>query len=113
MKKKILSLTLAICIALSLFAGMTFNVGAETVSGKCGDNLTWQYNSATQTLTIAGTGEMNNYSYSAYNHQQHDYATTAPWRPYYKSMKSLVINNGITSIGNYAFYGCTGLTSIT
>ena len=74
-------------------------------SGTCGDNLTWKYNTSTYTLTISGTGAMSSYSFINY--------TTAPWREYYNQMKTVVINSGLTSIGNNAFSGCTGLTSVT
>ena len=79
-------------------------------SGTCGTNVTWNYNASTYTLTISGTGKMSSYSYSSYNAY---YVTTAPWREYYNKMKTLVINSGVTSIGEYAFLNCTGLTSIT
>ena len=86
-------------------------IGSLTVSadnptsGTCGDNLTWEYNESTYTLTIYGTGEMNGYS--------SDYNKTAPWKSFYETMKTVVINDGVTSIGNYAFYECTELTSIS
>ena len=76
-------------------------------SGTCGDNLTWKYNTSTYTLTISGTGVMSSY-YPSY-----DNVTTAPWWEYYNKMKTLVINSGVTSIGYYVFYNCTGLTSVT
>ncbi|MBR3145275.1 MAG: leucine-rich repeat domain-containing protein, partial [Clostridia bacterium] len=86
------------------------DVKNATASGKCGDNVTWEYNTEIATLTISGTGVMYSYSYSSYNG---DYVTDAPWREYYNKMKTLVINSGVTSIGDYAFYGCTKLTSVT
>ncbi|WP_226995405.1 leucine-rich repeat domain-containing protein, partial [Candidatus Symbiothrix dinenymphae] len=54
------------------------------------------------TLTITGTGAMDNYS-----------SDTAPWYSDRTSITALVIGNGVTSIGNYAFYDCSGITSIT
>ena len=71
-------------------------------SGTCGTNLTWTYVEATHTLTISGEGSMANYS-----------SNTMPWYPYRKEMTKVIIENGVTSIGDYAFYGCSGLTSIT
>ena len=70
-------------------------------SGKCGDNLTWTLY-AGGTLTVSGTGEM-----AEYNSGQ------APWNDYRDSMKKLVLEDGITRIGNGAFYGCNGLLSVT
>ena len=71
-------------------------------SGTCGDNLTWTYESVTSTLTISGTGCM--YDYAIYN--------TAPWYSLRNSIKEVIINGG-TYIGKYAFYNCSGLTSVT
>lgn len=75
--------------------------GDETISGMCGDNLTW--NLLDSVLTISGTGTMKDYSSSS----------TAPWYSYRAFIKTVIIQSGITSIGNYAFYGCTSSTSVT
>ena len=87
----------------SFFLALAASVGMlHAESGTCGNNLTW--NLSNGVLTISGTGDMKNYS---------DYSN-APW--YYKfreSIKQIVIENSVTSIGNYAFYGCTGPTSVT
>ncbi len=70
-------------------------------SGSCGDNLIWSLNNE-GTLSIVGTGDMKNYTYEA-----------SPWSSYCASIKKVVIENGVTSIGDYAFYECTSLTSVT
>ena len=57
-------------------------------------------------LTIVGNGVMCDYSTQNYNGT---YITTAPWGT---NIKNVIIENGVTSIGDYAFYGCTGLASI-
>ncbi len=84
--------------------------GARIYTGMCGDNLTWNYNTSTYTLTISGTGAMTDYSYASYNGVS---VTTAPWKTYYNVMKTVVIQDGVTSIGDCAFYNCTSLTSVT
>ncbi|MCQ2339425.1 MAG: leucine-rich repeat protein [Paludibacteraceae bacterium] len=62
-------------------------------SGQCGDNLTWKYNDGV--LVISGTDAMYDYTQG-----------TAPWMLFFQdSISSLVINNGCTSIGNFAFDG--------
>ncbi|MGI6265294.1 MAG: leucine-rich repeat protein, partial [Acutalibacteraceae bacterium] len=76
--------------------------GADA-SGTCGDNLTWNYNSSTKTLTISGTGAMADYTLF----------TRAPWNTYHSSITTVTISNSVTSIGDYAFYNCTGMTSVT
>lgn len=83
---------------------------ARAASGTCGENLTWDYDEGTLTLTIGGTGTMN--AYSSRNYSGDD-VTTAPWRSYYRSMRTLVIDSGVTGIGAYAFCGCSRLTSVT
>lgn len=65
-------------------------------SGTCGDNVSYVYEEATGTLTISGTGAMTN----------------CPWKSYMGNIKKVVLNDGVTSIGNGAFGKCSGLTSI-
>ncbi len=72
-------------------------------SGTCGDNLTWTLDDE-GTLTISGTGKMTNYSTSSSNR--------SPWY-YNTSIKKVVIQDGVTSIGSCAFYNCSSLTEIT
>ena len=66
------------------------------------DNLTWKLD-ADGTLTISGTGAMKNYN------------NTDNLSPVYKnsSVKKVVIEDGVTNIGERAFYDCSSLTSIT
>ena len=75
-------------------------------SGTCGaegdgSNLTWTLDSE-GLLTIGGTGAMKDYSDVYYN--------CAPWK--YREIKKVVIDNGVTSIGSYAFYDCDYLASV-
>ena len=55
------------------------------------------------TLTISGTGDMPNYNSPA----------DVPWYNDQKKIKKVVINDGVTSIGECAFSCCESLTSIT
>ena len=77
-----------------------------TISGSCGSNLTWELNTASGTLWIRGTGEMDNYSYSA---------TSGTVSPFMKNtqIKNIIIEEGVTSVGNFAFYNCTAATSVS
>ena len=52
-------------------------------------------------LTVQGNGEMNHFS-----------SSSTPWYSSRKLIKSAVIEDGITTIGGYAFEGCSALTSI-
>ena len=68
------------------------------------DNLTWKlYEDGT--LNISGTGAMKNYNYFEGNQ--------SPASQKKDSVKKVVIEDGVTSIGNSAFAGCSSLTSIT
>lgn len=69
-------------------------------SGKCGKNVTWKLDSK-GTLTISGKGEMWNYKYGA------------PWRESRTKIVSIVIKNGVTSVGEFAFYNCYRVQSVT
>ena len=103
MKKisKILSIILTLIMVISIIPMSAITSHAAT-SGKCGENLTWSFDGLTGTLTISGTGAMNNYSYHSH-----------PWESIENSIKKVVINNGVTTIGKFAFYQCLWLTSVT
>ena len=73
----------------------------EGNSGTCGENLTWTLDEA-GCLTISGSGDMEDYSS----------ASGAPWYALRDSIVSIQIETGVTSVGNYAFYGYTKLTSL-
>ena len=67
----------------------------------CGDDLYWEY--ADGVLTITGTGDM--YDYAA--------DTDVPWYDVRDSIKTINMPNEMTKIGDYTFYRCTALTSIS
>ena len=72
----------------------------DIASGTCGDNLTWRLTEDGE-LIIEGTGAMYDFS-----------SDSAPWYEYRESIKAVTINEGATSIGDYAFYECRSLTAI-
>lgn len=82
----------------TLCGGAADNIVAH---GTCGNNLTWTLDDA-GTLTIFGTGAIPNYS-----------SGDAPWYSNRSSVKKIVIGNGVTRIGNFAFHSCTSLSSVT
>ena len=77
-----------------------YEVGAH--DGTCGTDVYYAYNSTTKTLDIFGIGDMSNYPNSS---QQ-------PWYSYRGEIKKVSIGNGVKSIGDNAFVGCTSLPSI-
>lgn len=80
---------LAICVCLP------FRAEAATYTGSCGTNATWSLDTSTGVLSITGTGAMNDYTYS-----------TRFWKNYSSYIKSVVVGEGITYIGNCAFDLC-------
>ncbi len=82
------------------WTGMTV-YAADAANGKCGEDLTWTLDDGT--LTISGTGEMENYASES----------KVPWYSSRTSIKTVSIEEGVTSIGNYAFRACSSLSSIT
>lgn len=82
-------------------------VQAEAVtSGTCGaegdgSNLTWKLSGGV--LTISGTGAMKNWK---------NYYDPSPWEKN-DQITHVVIESGVTSIGNSAFWGCFYLTDIS
>ena len=94
-------------ISLFMTVIMIFSVVVSTdmlsVSATDNSNIKWSFDSKTGTLTISGTGEMDDYN-------EHD--IKAPWKKYNNYMTNIIIENGITSIGNYAFW-CSEAFNIT
>lgn len=88
---------LALVLSLLLTIWPAIPVSAET-SGSCGDNLAWTLDDEC-TLTISGTGKMKNYE------------GFSPWQN--MALSRVVIEEGVTSIGNWAFVGCESLRSIS
>ena len=100
--KILLSVSLcAVFTVLALFC-ITVDADAATVvdSGKCGKNITWTLDDE-GTLTLSGSGTMYNYEYRE-----------NPWY-WSSSVKTIVINDGITRIGNHAFSSCRSVTAVS
>ena len=100
MLRKCISVLLSVIMIFGVFTIIPFPAFAAT-SGTTGD-CTWTL-SDDLVLTISGNGEMWDYS------EPNSSGTNAPWGA---NIKSVVIEDGVTSIGDYAFCECAGLTSI-
>ena len=78
----------------------------ETYSGTCGENATWTYDKSTKTLTISGTGSVETYVQSGVA------IKTPQWLAIEGYMaKHVVINEGITSVGDGFVDFCFGYGS--
>ena len=89
---------------ISIFAVLMLlaSTASAQTSGSCGDNATWTFYTETQILTISGSGAMTDYTSS----------TSMPWVNFKDDIQAVVINQGITNIGKYAFSGCANLNSV-
>ena len=103
MKKRGTGLFLALCIFAGVLTALPMTASAAA-SGVCGDNLTWVLDDA-GTLTISGTGDM-------WDWQRTLTGGDTPWSDSGNTIKTVIIQNGVTSIGRNAFCGCGGLTNI-
>ena len=100
--KRILPVFLSILFLLTALPLGAIPVAAAT-SGTTG-NCTWMLDGTH--LTISGNGAMDNYSCQ---YVDGSYRTTAPWGRY---VTSVTIEEGVTTIGDYAFYSYTLLTPV-
>lgn len=116
-KKLISALLVAVIILtaapLSGFVGLDIDFGWTNASaadtelaptGQCGENVYWTFDRDTGLLTISGSGDM--YPGSTY---------ICPYNSPFKNnkfIKTIVIENGVSTIGDYAFNNCSNLSTI-
>lgn len=108
--KAIAAVLMACCVGTMGVPVYAAEIGQEiaalaqdgATSGTCGENLTWKFDKSTGTLTISGTGEMDNYD---------SYVNRCPWTGL--EYTTAVIEEGVTSISAIAFENCESLTSVT
>lgn len=98
MKKSLILLTALLC---SLF---TF-----AASGKCGANLKWNYDKKTQTLTITGSGAMDDYE-EHYDRKSKKWKGNKPWLKFKNEIVRVILPEGLTRIGRSAFSMCENLS---
>lgn len=96
---RIFSFLLALVLCVGLFAVVP--VSAAETSGSCGENLTWSF--ANGRLTISGSGDMTDFNQ----------VDMPPWYEFRQEILYLTLPEGLTSVGNMAFYDCYNLTAVT
>jgi hypothetical protein len=99
-RRKVFLFLAAVAVCFCMAGEAMGQVASGTTSGGCTWTLTGT--SGDYTLTINGNGAMGDYSYS-----------NVPWSSYRTGIKTVDIQQGVKSIGNYAFSGCSSLTSVT
>ena len=99
MRTRKLFVFLVLCLTVALCAVTGF--ATEETTPESTDAITWTVEN--NVLTISGTGAMDNYTYS----QRPD------WYSYRSSVTSIVIEEGVTVIGDYAFQSFSAATKVT
>ena len=103
MKSKIFTVFLNFVCVICLLSVLEVYVFAY--SGDCSasssDSVSWSIDTYKKVLTISGTGKMESYL-----------ENSAPWYSYRYLFKSVIIEDGVTNVGWYAFYDCDNLISI-
>lgn len=96
MKKMILCGFILLCLVLLL----PHEASATETSGTCGENLSWEYDAATKTLRISGTGPMDDWPSGS----------VPPWNELIRwgdqLVKHIEIGEGVTTVGECAFSSC-------
>ena len=121
--KKVISLLMSFVMLLSVASSVSVSAFADesetphSFSVQCGDNAYFNYDLATETVSITGTGDM--WAHSLFYREFPRFYSDAErvdgnWRqPYYKHVKSIVIGDGITKIDNQEFSGYESVTSVS
>ncbi|MBQ7203036.1 MAG: leucine-rich repeat domain-containing protein [Eubacterium sp.] len=109
-KRRLLAALLSFVLLMTTVISINTEIVFAATSGTCGDKATWSYNVIRKTLTISGTGAIKDYRDTNISVIGTE---TAPWREYKTVMTTIVVNSGITEIGDYAFYNCEKVTSVS
>ena len=92
-----------ISIWLIALIGLITALGAAAQNSGNTGPLRWEYNAGTNTLSITGTGAMPNYAST--NDQ--------PWKAFQGGIKTVIIGDNVTTIGERAFAACNALQNVT
>ncbi len=101
MRRIVSGITAFMLVLCSLAMLFTFSMSAAQISsGSCGNGVNWVLNDS-GTLTISGNGAMHDFD-----------RTSSPWYNNRYMISKIVIAKGVTSVGSYAFYDCTGVSEV-
>lgn len=106
MTKRTMSVILGLVLAVATLCS-AFVVANATTTTTPGPNLTYSFDSATGTFTITGTGDMYDFRDTALGTNR-----KTPWTDIKDQIKTVIIGEGVTGIGDYSFYNCTNLTKV-
>ncbi|MDD6094342.1 MAG: leucine-rich repeat domain-containing protein, partial [Clostridia bacterium] len=105
MRKRIIVVLFAFAMLLSLLAlpMAAGEPGPVIYSGKMGDDVYWKYDQTEKLLKFSGTGDMYDF----------ENTTDQPWYSYRNDIITIVIGEGITSVGSLNFCNCKGIKTVT
>lgn len=106
--KKLIVFLLLTAFAFSLVPAVS--AAEEPMTGVCGENMTYTLDLNTKTLTITGTGEMDDFGQSG-EFMIHP-AGASEWHLYHDRIETIRIEEGVTTVGNQAFYNFSALTRV-
>ena len=99
------AMTLLVTLLLTMTAQTAWAGTLTATSGTCGTNCTWTFNTTTGQLTISGTGAMADYSWNWDGNPSPFFWCT--------NIKSVVVSEGVTRIGDKTFHNCTGIETVS
>ena len=107
MKKRGLALFLCLALLCTLWVQLVPSASAANIvySGACGDSLTWTFDTD-GVLTISGNGSIPDCT------PLRPFITEAPWADFCPEIRHLVIKDGVTSVGAFAFWFASSLEDV-
>ncbi|MBR2196832.1 MAG: leucine-rich repeat protein [Salinivirgaceae bacterium] len=97
-----------ISITLTSDTTLTAEFAEKVYAGTCGDDARWSFSVASKTLTISGTGSIDKYKTVDLFSTEVD----RPWQDIADQIEKVVIGEGITNLGSYAFCYCNNLEEV-
>lgn len=98
--KRVLAWLMVLAMSVSLLTVIPA-VAVET-AGECGVNVNWSFDEQTGTLTISGSGAMEDFHYDE-----------QPWTHLNQQITEIVVEQGILAIGGNAFYGLANMSRVS
>ena len=100
---RLLALLLAFVMTFSLLPTVAWATTGDDCSAAGDGSVTWSYDADAKTLTISGKGAMKDYAN----------VNSTPWNAYKAKTKIIIIDEGVTRVGNFAFASHTALISVS
>ena len=106
--KKLLTFACIAALALTVLCLAPVSALADEVTGACGENVNYVYDTVTKVLTVSGTGATADYTSSG-NTRSPFYTNTT----IRNNCTSIVVEEGVTEIGSWLFYYMQQVTSVS